>query len=214
MFLKWYSVFAILIILICFNYSSIEGVMNSNGINTRGGQISDYINDINSSNVAKYITGSGIGTPYKSDYVSNDYGEVKIIDKSTNFYGYRFIFQTPFLVVFKYSGIIGLLSLLIFSLYLFKILYVNFKLYSDSSFERVEFITLSFIFVYYSLTQSFLIGGTSPIFAFLGFIVARLVFLNEYLNHNENESYGTNEVRLRQQRKRSLYIPKVRSELI
>lgn len=186
LFIKWYSILTFVLITIILGMGIIINVSNSQSISTRTNQIEDYLNYINKNYKSAYLIGSGIGTPYESLPEAGDFGEIKKIDlENSSNINYKFTFQIPILFIFKYAGIIGVLWFLFFwGLIIFKV-YKDIKITRSSSLslsQKVELASIGIYLVYFSIFWgSVMLGGTTPFFIFLGFLVGRYSILRRKL---------------------------------
>ncbi|WP_415803679.1 hypothetical protein, partial [Marinicrinis lubricantis] len=184
----------IMMIFVAINSNFFYELATSKSIQTRSGQLTDYLSYIGNSEQQRYLIGSGLGSPYKSEFSNDDMGEIKLIDlESTVGVGYRFAIQTPIISVFKDAGFIGLAIYIIFNIVMAVYLWrnvistnLNRLLYS----ERVEILTISILIIFLSWKGYVMIGGTTPLFIFSGFLVGRFIILFKKLYRSNEESRG------------------------
>lgn len=185
-FIKWYSLLTIIMIITILGAGIVINISTSQSIMTRSSQIEDYFSYINSQFPGAHLIGSGIGTPYYSVSETNDLGEVKIIDKENSMNSnYKFTFQIPILFIYKYSGILGIILFLLFWIIILLKMFKEFKVVKNSNmsdFSKSEYYSIAIYLTFFSiLWGSVMLGGTTPFFIFLGFIIGRLYYLRKKL---------------------------------
>lgn len=171
--------------------NELYSLFTSQSIQTRGSQLFDYLNSINGK-ISCYLFGSGISTPYYAPTSTNDLGEIRIIDLQNNLAGsYKTTIQTPFLIVFKDSGIIGLIIIIIFIIFVIskiirclKNLIINTP--NDHKNEIFyEVITSGLFLAVMIFSQNYsMFGGTLPIPLFYSFMLCKFIIgLNTFSNN-------------------------------
>lgn len=186
LFFRWYIIFTIILVTALLGIGIIVNISNSQSIATRTNQIEDYLGYINKNYKGAYLIGAGIGTPYESLPDSEDLGEIKKIDLDNSLnINYKFIFQIPVLFIFKYAGIIGVMWFLAFWGNMVYKIYKDIKRMKKSSLslaQKVEMSSIGIYLVYFSIFWgSVMLGGTTPFFIFLGFLIGRYSILRKKL---------------------------------
>ena len=184
-------------VLVTF-WEQIYGLINSVSINTRQSQFTDYLNHIKEEGIYPYLFGSGISTPYYSNTDTEDTGERKITDLTSNKYAsqWRTDIQTPIISIFKDSGIVGLLYFFITTMYLviknFKFLKDIFSSKVKKDYLYVETISIGIILLIETVYSVFLYGGTLPFCIFYTFCLAKFVINYKKIKETEQENENRN----------------------
>lgn len=122
-----------------FLASTFLMLSTSKSMNTRSGQINDYW-EYTGSKFPALLIGIGNGGQFYSPTDTDDDGEIKVIDKENNSASYRKSIQTPFVSFIKVVGPLGVIVLLLFSMYsIIKISALNISLPYNVIYNAVLF---------------------------------------------------------------------------
>lgn len=160
------------IFLSMINFEKIKEIATSTSIETRVYQSMEFMEEMNTRGIYATTFGLGMGTPYYSQANTDDYGEIKAVDKV---YGnYKFVVQTPVIGVLKYVGILGFIVNIILTICILSQLYTKIRINKNCiSAELISLISI-FIFNLITGTTTFSTYGTIPIIMFNAFIIGRI----------------------------------------